>query len=84
MSTSRIRRLRAVAALMLRLRRETKDMDEALKKAIIAIVDGALTAIEGITALTPTLKDDELVKKIRSWREMLRPIVGATDDQAQS
>jgi len=54
-------------------------MDSAVRAAIISILDGALTACEGIAKLTPSAKDDSLVAMIRGWREMVRPVFGAEE-----
>jgi len=68
--------------LFLRIKREVNKMDSAVRAAIISILDGALTACEGIAKLTPSAKDDSLVAMIRGWREMVRPVFGAEESDA--
>lgn len=54
-------------------------MEEYLK-----VVDGVLMIAEFVSKKTPTLRDDEFIALVKSYREKLRPIFGAPDGVEQA
>lgn len=48
----------------------------------LAATDNLLALLDFGAKFTPSTKDDELVAELKSWREKLRPVVGAASAEA--
>jgi len=53
----------------------------AHKSDLVAILTGIISVASAIAALTPTPKDDSIIKKVYGWIDMLALNVGKAKDK---
>jgi hypothetical protein len=64
--------------LLLKIKREVSKMALKVKLTdFLAIADSMIAIAEKVAGMTTTTKDDEVVKSLKAYREMVRPIFGS-------